>query len=238
MKTILKSIGKSWKKHVAVFVAGAFSLSAFVPGTMAAIVPAAPSVDFANIYDAYKASNVLPMSLGKITAINDKQSSTVIVNIQDLHSHADTQRNISKIVDLIGQNYNLSSVYTEGGFGDIDISWINTIQDQEFRKTVIEQLLNDGDLTASEYYAMTAKNPYPLKGLENKTIHLANLKRLADLDANKEKYENILKKMDKEIAVLNKLYTNTRNVRFNRMLERYDDGKMTDVKPKYSIRGF
>ncbi|MCL2143967.1 MAG: hypothetical protein FWH43_00510 [Endomicrobia bacterium] len=227
MKTILRSIRKSWKKHVAVFVASVFSLTAFVPNGMAAILNA-PPVAMANVYDAYKASNVLPMSLGKITTINDKQSPTVIVNIQDLHSHADTQRNIYKIIDLIAQNYNLSGVYTEGGFGNIDVSWINTIQDQEFKKTVIEQLLSDGDLTASEYYAMTVKDPYPVKGLENKRIHQANIKRLADLEANKERYERVLNKIDKEIAILNKLYTNYRSVRFNKTLEQYNSNKMTD----------
>ncbi|MDR2252199.1 MAG: hypothetical protein LBD98_05230 [Endomicrobium sp.] len=38
---------------------------------------------------------------GKITTMSDWRSEKVIVNIQDLHSHAQMQRNIERIIELL-----------------------------------------------------------------------------------------------------------------------------------------
>ena len=100
---------------------------------------------------------------------------------------------------MLASNYKVSAIYAEGGMGDISVDWINQIQDKELRSRVIEQLLEDGVLTAAEYYAMThvssplagegkGEGYIPLKGIENREIHNLNLKRLASFQDNKDRY--------------------------------------------------
>ncbi|MDR1695458.1 MAG: HD domain-containing protein, partial [Endomicrobium sp.] len=215
------------KKLTALFVTAVFSFSSLTANVNAAVTSSAVS---GTAYNNFDFLSVIPMSQGKITSFSGKQSDTVVINVQDLHSHADTQRNISKIIDSISSKYNVSGIYTEGGFGKINVGWIDAVKDPELKNKIIEQLLNDGDLTASEYYAMTSKNPLTVNGLEDRQIHLANIKRLAGIENNKPKYEAIIGKVSKEIEILNKLYTNDRNVRFNRILAKYNEGKIPDSK--------
>ncbi|MCL2334927.1 MAG: hypothetical protein FWC57_02565, partial [Endomicrobia bacterium] len=111
---------------------------------------------------------------------------------------------------------------------------VNAVKDADLKNKIIEQLLNDGDLTASEYYAMTSKNPVTVKGLEDKQVHRKNIKRLADIENNEAKYGAVIETVNKEIGILNKLYTNSRNVRFDRTLAKYRGKKISDSK-FYSI---
>ncbi|MCL2484715.1 MAG: GNAT family N-acetyltransferase [Endomicrobia bacterium] len=213
------------KKFISLSVAAVFLFSSLTANANAAI-PAAPAGNTLNNFNF----SIIPMSQGKVTSLTDKHSDIVVINIQDLHAHSDTQRNISKIIDSMASKYNVSGIYTEGGFGKIDVSWINQIKDEKLKEKIIEQLVNSGDLTASEYYAMTVKDALPVKGIEDKKTHAENIKRLADIENNKAKYEEIIAKVNKEIDILNKLYTNGRNIRFNRTLEKYSEGKIADAK--------
>ncbi|MCL1972873.1 MAG: hypothetical protein FWG57_07815 [Endomicrobia bacterium] len=245
------------KKILASFIAVIFTvttLSQSVSATGIIGVPPLPASFAAE--NTLRLQSVLPLTLGKITNLHVKQSPQVIINIQDLHSHAQTQRNINQIINLIVSNYKVSAIYAEGGVGDISVDWIKQIQDEELRSRVIEQLLEDGILTAAEYYAMTSRGNYelrmtnyestakmkgnyestataayiPLKGIEDREIHQINLKRLAAIQDNKKRYESSIAKIEKEIKVLNKLYTNRRNVKFNKILSDYENKEIADAK--------
>ena len=218
------------KKFISLLTAVFFCFSSLTANVNAAIISNTATPLDNNTFDSSNFFSIIPMSQGKITSLVNSQSDTLIVNIQDLHSHADTQRNISKIIDSIASKYNVSGVYTEGGYGKIDVSWIDAVKDAELKNKIIEQLLDNGDLTASEYYTMTFKNPVIVKGIEDKQIHIENIKRLADIENNKAAYEEIIDKTNKEIGILNKFYTNGRNIRFNRILSKYDNKKISDSK--------
>ncbi|MDR1941179.1 MAG: hypothetical protein LBQ47_02525, partial [Endomicrobium sp.] len=217
---------RKFRKFSAVLTAALFCFSALTTDVGAVVLPQSVNGQFVN----FKISAFIPLSIGKITSVNDKQSASVIINIQDLHSHGDTQRNISSLIDIIASKYNLSGIYTEGGVGNVDVGWINQVQDASLREQIIEKLLGDGYLTASEYYSMKSGKTYLFKGLEDEKIHNANIKRLADIENNQNKYENVLNKVKKEIKILNKIYTNDRNVRFNATIDNYNSGKISGAK--------
>ncbi|MDR1695747.1 MAG: hypothetical protein LBR69_03845, partial [Endomicrobium sp.] len=218
------------KKFTALITAASFIVSVFSSGGYAAYASALPAEKTNVLEQAFNTVNIIPLSLGKVTGVSNRQSGTVIVNIQDLHSHAEIQRNIAGIIKIIDENSNLTAVHTEGGVGNIDVSWINNIENAELKSKIIEQLLNGGDLSAGEYYAMTSGKNVALKGLENKKIHAENIARLAEIESNREVYLKILSKTDKEISILNKMYTGSRNIRFNNVLLKHSQGKLNDSK--------
>jgi hypothetical protein len=224
----------NFKKATAILVLNCFlfSISADTLYSAVAQIPIVPATNAtaATFQNVFQSKILIPQSYGKITDVCDIKSDTVIVNIQDMHAHGATQRNISKIIELIDNNYKLNGVYAEGGVGSIDISWINQIQDKELREKIINNLVDEGNLTAGEYYYMTSGKESALKGLEDAAIHRDNIIRLADIEIKKDEYQKIAEDINKEIQILNKIYTNSKNVRFNRLLTRYAKGKISESK--------
>jgi hypothetical protein len=206
------------KKLISVITTAFFSFSAIAPA--------------ANASAAFivQPQTVIPMSIGKITGINNLQSGTVIVNIQDLHAHPETQKNIVTIINTLAERYKVSEIYAEGGWGNIDTGWISRVKNETLKKLLIEQLLESGSLTAGEYYAVTSKTSLPLKGLEDKRLHAENIKKLAEIERSRARYETVISAIDKETGILNKLYVNPKSVRFDKILKKQALGKISDKK--------
>ncbi|MBO7610604.1 MAG: hypothetical protein J6T23_00145 [Elusimicrobia bacterium] len=217
-------------KICAVFTAACFMIS-----TLGANLYAISMVENSNqkYEDVFNRTDCISNEYGKITSSKDNNSNITVINIQDLHCHPQTQRNISKIIAEIAEKYNLNKIYVEGGYGDIDISWLNSVKDENIRKQVIEKLLNEGILTGSEYYKLTSKNNnVELKGIDEEQIHKDNVRRLSWIIENQARYEDIIKKVENEIDILENIYVNNRNKRFSKSIEDYSTNKI-DSKTFY-----
>ena len=153
------------KKFNLIKICAVFTTVCFVVSTLGANLYAIPLAENANkkYEDVFNKVSSISAEYGKITASKDANSDITIINIQDLHCHPQTQRNISKIITQIADNYNLKKIYVEGGYGDIDTSWLNTIKDEKIKRQIIEGLLEEGILTGSEYYKLTNNNEVELK---------------------------------------------------------------------------
>ncbi|MBR3628647.1 MAG: hypothetical protein IKN42_07400, partial [Elusimicrobia bacterium] len=174
----------------------------FVISTLGANLYAIPTADNINkkYEDVFNKTNSISNEYGKITSSKDANSDITVINIQDLHCHPQTQKNIAKIIGEIADKYNLKKIYVEGGYGDIDVSWLNSIKDENVRKQAIEKLLEEGVLTGSEYYKITSNNNnVELKGIDEEKIHKDNVKRLAWIMTQQNKYKEITEKITKEI---------------------------------------
>ena len=224
-----------WKMNKIKLIA-VITLVSFIISTIGSNLYALPTQvnDSKKYKDVFnKAKSVIDIESGKITASKDVNSDITVVNIQDLHCHPQVQKNISKIIGELATKYNLKKVYVEGGYGEIDTSWIETIRDEKIKEEVIEKLLKEGILTGSEYYKLTSKGSgVELKGLDEERIHKDNLKRLSWIIGKQEKYKEVMKDIDKEIGLLEKEYVNVRNKRFSRSYEQYLLGEI-DTKRFY-----
>ncbi|MCL2144533.1 MAG: metallophosphoesterase [Endomicrobia bacterium] len=178
----------------------------------------------------------IPAEYGKVTSIKDFGSKSVIVNIQDLHCHPQAQKNIAKIIEILDANYNVTNIFVEGAYGKIDTSWLTNISNKELKDSLIEEMFEQGRLNASEYYGIKNQKSGLLFGLENEKSHKENIARLGYILENQENYKKILTELKKEIDYLDIKYTNKRNKRFNRLLEKYKSGKISSEK-FYSIIG-
>ncbi|MBR4632874.1 MAG: hypothetical protein IKO48_06125, partial [Elusimicrobia bacterium] len=222
------------KNFNSIKICAVFTTVCFLISTLGANLYAIPMAENTNqkYEDIFNKASSISNEYGKITSSKDAQSDITVINIQDLHCHPQTQRNIAKIIGQISDKYNLKRVYVEGGYGDIDVSWLSSIKDENIRKQVIEKLLEDGILTGSEYYKLTNNNEVELKGIDEELLHRENIRRLSWIIDNQNKYRDVIKKVEREINVLEKIYVNGRNERFNGDIEDYISGK-TDTKRFY-----
>ncbi|MCL2144098.1 MAG: hypothetical protein FWH43_01185 [Endomicrobia bacterium] len=172
----------------------------------------------------------IPVKYGKVTFVSNLGSKSIAVNIQDLHCHPEAQKNINNIIEILDKNYKVRSVYVEGAYDKVDIEWLSGIQDKALRDSFAEQMLNDGKLNASEYYAVKNDKKDFLLGIENKARHEENIKRLAYILEKQEEYGEILSRVQANLQYWDAKYTNIRNKRFNRMLEKYHSGNINTDK--------
>ena|GEM_PF-4321081 len=216
------------KKINLIKICAVFTTVCFVVSTLGANLYAIPLAENANqkYEDVFNKVSSISAEYGKITSSKDVKSDITVINIQDLHCHPQTQRNISKIISQIADKYNLKKIYVEGGYGDIDVSWLDTIKDEKIKRQIIEGLLEEGILTGSEYYKLTNNNEVELKGIDEEQIHKDNVRRLSWIIENQSKYRDVITKVENEINILEKMYVNSRNERFNRDIEKYLTSKI------------
>ncbi len=137
---------------------------AFVP----TITPAQNNVAMTNY-------SLLPVDIGKLVQDVYVLSNTTVINIQDLHSDENTQKNIASILDFLVKNYNVQNIYFEGAIGDLDFGWLNSIEDEKLKKNIADKLLGDGKITGAEYFGFFNKNKDILfKGLEEENVYKEN----------------------------------------------------------------
>ncbi len=173
---------------------------------------------------------IVPQSYGRITDSKIFDSRQIVINIQDLHCHAEVQRNISKILSELDQRYGLKNVYVEGGYGNIDTSWICGVKDAAVKKQIMESLVDQGRLTGSEYYSGLSNRPDLLKGIEDEAVHKANIVRLGRVFEIRQDCEQKIKELGKELEFMQARYSSTKNMRFSRLIEQHRAGGIESSK--------
>ena len=217
------------RKFNSIKICAVFTTVCFMVSTLGANLYAIPMTENTNqkYENVFNKASSISNEYGKITSSKDAQSDITVINIQDLHCHPQTQRNIAKIIGQIADKYNLKKIYVEGGYGDIDVSWLGSIKDENIKKKIIEELIEEGILTGSEYYKLISNNDnIELKGIDERQLHQDNIKRLSLIIENQDKYKELSKKINKEISFLEQKYVNIRNKRFNNSIEDYLSGKI------------
>ncbi|MGA2090768.1 MAG: hypothetical protein ABSH12_04815 [Endomicrobiales bacterium] len=197
-----------------------------VPIIEAVVTPLPPRPDVQVENDTL----LLPPSIGRITAGRDFHSGVMVINIQDLHCHPEVQRNISKILEILDKKHPLQTVYIEGGYGDIDTSWLADLPIKKAKEEVAGALMRSGRLTGSEYFSITHNRPNLLKGLEDEKLHRENIIRLGHLLEKKELFDKTVLAMDEEAAFLKIKYLNRKNRKLNDLIERHKQGTITTEK--------
>ncbi|MGA2091087.1 MAG: hypothetical protein ABSH12_06470 [Endomicrobiales bacterium] len=166
---------------------------------------------------------LIPPGIGSITSSKDFKSNLSVITIQDLHCNPEVQKNISKILETLDDKYSLKNVYVEGGYGDVDTSWLERIPSARLRKNVAQALVDSGRLTGGEYYSITTGKPHLLKGLEDQKLHTENIIRLGKILGQNKSFEETTKKLDDDIALLKARYLNRKNNKLNALLKDYRD---------------
>ena len=120
-------------------------------------------------------------SAGKITSRKDFSSEFAVINIQDLHNHAQAQKNIERILESLDKQLGLEKIYLEGAFGQVDMSYMSGLLQKEPGKTIIENLTDMGNLDGAAYYSVLSGRPKIIYGIEDKAVYDRNIKLFNDI---------------------------------------------------------
>ena len=218
------------KKSVAVLTTACFLFTmVFSQGAYAIVTPAPLPVINQNTLKSIE-SYLLPFNIGRITDALYTGSDEVVINIQDLHSHAQAQRNISSILSILDTQYGLENVYVEGGIGQVDTSWLSSISNKELREKILNNMLESGRLTGGEYYSVETNKNKLLKGIEDRDTYINNLKRLDEFYSKKQdilKYVSFLKYTLNNVS---KKYYTRDNLKLNRVVSKHEAGNLSAQK--------
>ncbi len=186
--------------------------------------------------DALKIQTLIPADYGKIVYESDNKSNLLVVNIQDLHSNYFVQKNITNILEALDKNYDISNVFIEGGYDNINLAWLKNIKDESFRNKLSEKLFVSGRLTGAEYFAYISGRENFLKGLEDKNIHKDNLKRLSDLISKQKTFDSELQKIKSDIDFLSNSVFSRDNRKLAKILDKFHNGSLSTEE--YYLRLF
>ncbi|MDR2426982.1 MAG: hypothetical protein LBD46_07405 [Endomicrobium sp.] len=169
----------------------------------------------------------VPSYSGKITAAEYYGGNEIVINIQDLHCHAQAQRNIAKIIGYLDEKYGLENVYLEGAFGEVDTTALYLLKRDDTGKGILETLIDSGYMSGSEYYAaVNGKNNF-IRGIENRELYLENIGLYNEIIEAISEVESICKDMVIEIKGVKTEYSNPDIRNYERLIKRYEKRKIS-----------
>ena len=227
MKKLLNKL--NFKKFVAVFTAitfiftGVFGNSAFA--SVGSSMPAINTIHFD--------TPIIPTSLGKITSAKYFDSDDIIINIQDLHCHAETQRKIASIIGYIDNTYNLNNVYLEGAFKNVDTSWLSSFNNNKNGTKVLEGLIDSGKLSGTEYYSIINNKKNFVLGIEKEDLYKENIKLLGSILSLQPEIDAICAQMEKDVSKIKRDYSSKQARKLEKLIKSFKN-KDIDAKHYYS----
>lgn len=227
MKTILNKF--NFKKTVAVFTALAFVFTCIFGNTaFASMGSSMPAINTIN-FDI----PIIPTSLGKITSAKYFDSEDIIINIQDLHCHAETQRKIASIIGYIDSTYNLNNVYLEGAFNTVDTSWLSSFNNNQNGTKILEGLVDSGKLSGTEYYSIINNKKNFVLGIEDEALYKENIKLLGSILSLQPEVNAICAQLEKEISKIKRDYSSRQARKLEKIIKSFKN-KEIDAKYYYS----
>lgn len=216
-----------FSKSVSIFTTLCFAFSImFAQTTYASISSSLPAT--AVSIDISK--NLIPFNLGRVTDAYYSNSKDIVISIQDLHSHQQTQKNISLILSLLDSKYGLDDIYVEGATGSLNTDWLSNIKDSFTKQKVIDILLENGRLTGGELFSVQSNKNNILKGLEDKKVYSANFERLNNIYAKQTEVTNYISLLKNIFNNKSKNYFSKENEKMNKIVQNYKDGKIKTDK--------
>jgi hypothetical protein len=98
-----------------------------------------------------------------------------VILIQDLHFNYSVQKHIAQLLGyLAGKKALGPMVAVEGAAGPVDNSLLSNIQNDKVRAEISDFLLQNGELTGSQLYSATSRQPRILQGIEDPAYFKAN----------------------------------------------------------------
>ena len=119
----------------------------------------------------------IPDDIGIIKEIFIPEHETineVIFYIQDAHCNYEAQMNISKIVKLLVDDYNVSLINVEGTAGIIDTKPFSTFKDRKVKLEFADYFIKQGKITGPEYLSITSDLEFTLFGIEDEELYAEN----------------------------------------------------------------
>jgi len=161
----------------------------------------------------------IPQEFGSIKETFKGGSDKLIIQVQDIHSNYEGQKNLANILISLIESYGLRVVMIEGGITDRDFSYLRMWHSLKERKEKAEKLLKEGVITGEAYVNIATDYPLAFQGAEDRILYERNMeaftkaqvfaedglllvKRLKSISDNLKRnmYNRALKNFDKKLT--------------------------------------
>ncbi|NQT95298.1 MAG: hypothetical protein HQ572_02500, partial [Candidatus Omnitrophica bacterium] len=118
-----------------------------------------------------------------------------VIHIQDIHTNYEAQKNLYRMLEALVKDKGLSLIMVEGGWGNVNLSYLRAYADKERRHEVAEEYIKAGKITGEEYLDIVSDYDISLEGLEDEELYMANLDTFFEIEEFREKASKELERI-------------------------------------------
>ena len=197
----------------------AFTYSSVLHQPLLAAVTMADDHKRAEKLEEQLQSFALPYKYGRFMDGAYFNDDKLVIFVQDLHCHAEVQKNIYEIIKLFDTRCGIDKILVEGApAGKVDISPLGSIPDEKMKKNALNRLLNSGLIGGAEYYSVV-ENRDKLYGLEQWDVYKKNLARVRSLIEEKGRNAILAQRLEQRTKRLKAAYLSPSLRGFERALK-------------------
>ncbi|MFA5369917.1 MAG: hypothetical protein WC300_04265 [Candidatus Omnitrophota bacterium] len=154
-------------------------------------------------------------------------SAGIIIHIQDIHTNYEAQKNLSKILESLVKENQLKLVMVEGGWGNVNLSYLRSYADSNRRQSVADDYLREGKISGEEYLDIVSDYDIRIEGAEDEDLYRANLDTFFAIEVFRNQAVSELSTLNKVIEEMKqKIYT-PQLAELERVKASYDNEKMS-----------
>lgn len=149
----------------------------------------------------------VPEMYGSVEEVFQGKDNRLVIHIQDAHTDGKAQENIAAILDKLLLNYNINSIWIEGGSGVIDTSLFASFPVEKTKEVLSKLYMNEGFVSGPEYFSINSKKFVHLFGAEDMQLYLDNVKAFKDVWADRQTVKTAIDGMREGLQALkNEVY--------------------------------
>jgi hypothetical protein len=170
---------------------------------------------------------------GKISYVKNFNSKEIVINIQDLHCHGESQKNIAAILKNF-EKYGFGEIYLEGAVDNVSTQKFINLKESGLGRLVIDDLVMRGTLSGAEYYSIKADKPDIIKALDESGLYFENIMLLGNILENQNIIKTEINGLKESIEAVKKDYYNSDLLRLDKFSREFAENKIS-AKKYYSI---
>lgn len=220
----MKSITHTLRHHLSVLLAAAMTLTSIpVPGVSALALSNGP---WASLTPPRQVASLISSYAGK--SGSGKSERPDVILIQDLHFNYSVQRNIAKLLEFLGKKGVVGSrIAVEGAVGEVDNSLLTDVKNLKVREELADFLMQNGELTGSQYYSVMSGQPKLLQGVEDPDFFQANRDVFRKSFDPRQEATLLLSRIQARLETLVPSVCAQPVLRLRRASQRYEAGQMS-----------
>ncbi|MFC1485000.1 hypothetical protein ACFL5N_00930, partial [bacterium] len=148
--------------------------------------------------------------------------------IQTLHCNKEINEKIYDIIKVLKSKYgkNLKFLFTEGTDGYIDTKILNKITPKKIRTEFINHLLEQGEITAGEFYALKNPDKISLYGLEDYDLYKTDFEFFCKAIEQSEKADQIITQIQNVIEFSKTILYPQKLIELEEKEQKYNNNKI------------
>ncbi|MDR1696425.1 MAG: hypothetical protein LBR69_07370 [Endomicrobium sp.] len=149
--------------------------------------------------------------------------------IEDLHANLSAQKSISRIMEFLDKNSDITAILMEGTAKTVNPS-VFSYGKIPNKNRFLDYLLDSSLINGVEYYALKNDKESKISGLEDKTLYDENINKLKLIFDSKREVNKYLSEMQKDLSqIQNDLYS-PENKEILKMQKKHAASAVTDLK--------